>query len=436
MLAGRAVWSVNSTARGGGVAEMLESLMAYARGAGVDARWVVVQGDQPFFEITKRVHNLLHGSPGDGGPLGADERRHYEEILAEAGNELGARVRRGDVVLLHDPQTLGLAETLGRHGAHVVWRCHVGIDEPDEHALRARTFLSPYLDGTQAAVFSRREHAWAGMGARVAIIAPSIDAFAVKNEDLAPDAVAGILSHAGIVAGPGGTPSFVRPDGSPGRVDRVAEVTGGPLPADVPVVTQVSRWDALKDPVGVIEGFAASVAAAHPDAHLLLAGPDVAAVDDDPEGAAVLAECRRRRDELEDDVAARVHLAALPMDDLEENAAIVNAIQRHATVVVQKSLAEGFGLTVSEAMWKGRPVVAGAVGGILDQVEDGVSGLLVDPRNQRECGAAVNRLLGDPDLAAKIGEAGRKRVRTRYLGPRHLVQYLQLFRRLLTAENH
>ena len=434
LLAGRAVWSINSTARGGGVAEMLGSLTAYARGAGVDARWAVIEGDPEFFAITKRVHNLLHASPGDGGPLADAERRHYEHVLERCSAELLERVRPGDIVLLHDPQTLGLVAALEAHGAHVVWRCHVGVDEPDEHTARAREFLAPYLDGVEAVVFSRREHRWAGMGRGVTIIPPSIDAFAVKNEELSPSIVASILARAGIVAGVGRRPLFARADGSPARVDREARVVGGPLPPGVPVVAQVSRWDALKDPVGVIDGFVAGIAPLHPESHLLLAGPDVQAVDDDPEGAAVLADCVARREHLDPDVARRVHLAALPMVDLDENAAIVNAIQRHATVVVQKSIAEGFGLTVSEAMWKGRPVVAGAVGGINDQIDDGVSGLLVDPLDLGAYADAVNRLLADPELAARIAEGGRRRVRSRYLGPRHLVQYLQLFRRLVASE--
>ena len=174
----------------------------------------------------------------------------------------------------------------------------------------------------------------------------------------------------------------------------------------------------------------------HPDAHLLLAGPSVADVPDDPEGAEVLAEIRRRRAALSRDVQARVHLASLPMDDIEENAAMVNAIQRRADVVVQKSLAEGFGLTVAEAMWKAKPVVASRIGGIQDQIVDGESGLLVDdPTDLVAAGKAIDSLLGDPDRAEVIGAAARERVRKSFLGTRHLVQYMQLIEEMLGPES-
>jgi trehalose synthase len=169
-------------------------------------------------------------------------------------------------------------------------------------------------------------------------------------------------------------------------------------------------------------------------AHLVLAGPEVAAVADDPEGREVLEEARARWEALPDDARGRIHLACLPMTEAEENAAIVNAIQRHATVVVQKSLAEGFGLTVSEAMWKGRPVVASRVGGIQDQIEDGETGRLVEPLDLPAFGEAVVGLLDDAETAARIGSRARDRVRTAFLGPRHLRQYVELFERVLEDE--
>ena len=169
------------------------------------------------------------------------------------------------------------------------------------------------------------------------------------------------------------------------------------------------------------------IAPAHEDVHLVYAGPAVEAVTDDPEGKEVLAEARARRESLDDDVRARVHLAALPMDDLQENAAIVNALQRGAAVVAQKSVAEGFGLTVAEAMWKGRPVVASAIGGIQEQIVDGESGLLLrDASDLQAFGKLVCDLLGDPARAERIGAAARDRVRDEFLAVRHLEQYLDL----------
>jgi trehalose synthase len=215
-------------------------------------------------------------------------------------------------------------------------------------------------------------------------------------------------------------------------VDRHADLGGSaPLAATDPVVLQVSRWDRLKDPAGVLEGFVEHLA--HHDADLLLAGPDVSAVSDDPEGSQVLEEIRARRAGLPERLRSRVHLAALPMHDVEENAAIVNAVQRRADIVVQKSLAEGFGLTVAEAMWKERPVVATAVGGIQDQIEDGESGILIrDPRDLESFGEALRKLLDDPEGARRMGAAARERVRREFLGTRSLIQYVGFLERLLT----
>jgi trehalose synthase len=201
---------------------------------------------------------------------------------------------------------------------------------------------------------------------------------------------------------------------------------------DARLLTQVSRWDRLKDPAGIVEAFARHIAG-ETDAHLVLAGPDVTAVADDPEGSDVFAEVRARREQLPAAVRARVHLALLPMHDAEENAAIVNALQRRSDVICQKSLAEGFGLTVAEAMWKARPVVASRVGGIQDQIIDGVTGVLVDPSDLASFGAAVSGLFNDPAHAAMLGTQANARVREVFLGPRHLAQYVELFERVLAT---
>jgi trehalose synthase len=433
MLEGRVVWNVNSTAYGGGVAEMLHSLIAYARGGGVDARWVVIEGEPDFFQVTKRLHNHLHGSAGDGGPLGDDERRVYEAVTTRNAGELADLMQPGDIVLLHDPQTAGLVRPLRDAGAHVVWRCHIGLDVPNELARSAWRFLLRYAEPAERYVFSRQAFAWEDLDpARLVIVPPSIDAFAPKNQPLEPEAVGAILRCSGLLAnGQEGSPVFERHDGSPGRVDRrAAVVEDAPVSEGIPTVVQVSRWDRLKDPLGVIEGFVGYVVP-RTDAHLLLAGPDVMAVADDPEGADVLGEAIARWEELTPDVRARIHLARLPMDDAQENAAIVNALQRKATVVVQKSIAEGFGLTVAEAMWKGRPVVASRVGGIQDQIIDGETGLLVDPHDLAAYGEAVASLLADPPAAERIGASAQERVRAEFLGPRHLAQYLELFEGLI-----
>jgi len=431
-LDGRTVLNVNSTAAGGGVAEMLQTLLAYARGAGVDARWVVIQGDPEFFTVTKRIHNHLYGSPGDGGPLGQEERIAYERTLHENALELRAHVRPRDIVVLHDPQTAGLVGPVREAGATVVWRCHVGIDTPNEHSERGWEFLRPYVQGADATVFTRRAFApaWADPE-RVHVIAPSIDPFSTKNRDLSPVETARILRYVGLQSdGDSAEPvTFVRRDGSPGRVEYHADIlqTGPPPPADAPLVTQVSRWDRMKDMPGVMAGFAEHV----DHAHLVLAGPVVTGVTDDPEGGDVLEECVQAWRRLPHAVRTRVHLACIPMHDPDENAMIVNALQRHAGVVTQKSIAEGFGLTVVEAMWKGRPIVASAVGGISEQIVDGEHGLLLDdPTDLSAFGHAVRKLLEDEELAETLGANARRRAREEFLGDRHLEQWASLFARL------
>ena len=431
---GRVIWNVNSTSRGGGVVELLVSLLGYARGAGLDARWMVIRGEPEFFAITKRLHNHLHGEEGDGGPLGATERKIYERTLRPNGDSLVALVRADDIVLLHDPQTAGLVEPMKRTGAKVIWRSHIGRDRPNQRAREAWEFLRGYVISADAFVFSREAFIWEGLPKeKVTIIHPSIDAFSVKNEVLEPEQVSGILRVAGLLdGGRGGLATFTRNDGSAGRVDRHAEIVQDDrLHAGDQVVAQISRWDRLKDPLGVLRGFSEHVAG-RSSAHLVLAGPAVDAVTDDPEGLGVWKEVCDARQALPADVRGRVHLACLPMYDTEENAAIVNALQRHSDVIVQKSLAEGFGLTVIEAMWKGRPVVASAVGGIQDQIVDGESGLLLpDPHDLAAFGDAVSGLLEHPERAQRMGEEAFARARRHFLGPWHLGEYFELFQRLL-----
>lgn len=434
-LAGHTVLNVSSTATGGGVAEMLQTLLAYVRGAGIDARWLVIEGDPEFFAITKRIHNGLYGSAGDGGPLGDAERRHYERILRRNGEELRALVRPEDIVLIHDPQPAGLLAEIKRAGARAIWRCHVGGDTPNEWTERAWEFLRPHLQEADAFIVSRRAFAppWAQPG-RTHVIPPSIDPFSAKNEPMSHHNVRLALGHVGLLDGDGGPPPapFTRRDGSPGRIDRHVDVlqSGPPPPVDAPLVVQVSRWDRLKDMAGVMEGFAHHVEPGL-GAHLTLMGPAVTGVADDPEAAQVYDECVERWRALPHAIRGRVHLACAPMADPDEMSAITNALQRHAAVVVQKSLAEGFGLTVTEAMWKSRPIVASAVGGIRDQIVHGEHGLLVeDPHDLAAFGAAVQRLLQDPALAARLGTCARERAMAEFLGDRHLEQYGQLFAEL------
>jgi trehalose synthase len=437
---------VSSTASGGGVAEMLETLLAYAQGAGDTNRWLVLDGDPDFFAITKRVHNFLHGQAGDGGELGATEREQYTATLDANLPDLISRISAGDIVMLHDPQTAGFVRAVHQAGAVVIWRCHVGADTSNAQTGAAWDFLRPFLQDADALVFSRRAYApdWAAEE-RVHEIPPSIDPFSSKNLELDQETVARILARVGLVAAPddAGPLRYHRRNGTVGDVRPRRDgagllLDGPPPPPEAPLVVQVSRWDRLKDMAGVMASFAAMLEqggvedGTSGDPHLMLVGPETAGVSDDPEGAEVLEECRSRWGGLPDPVRERIHLAAIPMDDLDENAVIVNAIQRHARVVVQKSLAEGFGLTVTEAMWKARPVVASRIGGIQDQIRDEREGLLLsDPTDSRAFVTALRRLLRDEKMAVQLGAAARIRVLDQYVGDRHLEQYVELFGRLV-----
>jgi trehalose synthase len=433
-LGGRTVWNVSSTASGGGVAEMLHVLVGYAEDLGIAIGWVVITGDAEFFAITKRLHNQIHGQAG-GGPLSGGEADHYAQMLAANAVELLPRIRPGDLVLLHDPQTAGLAPALAAGGARVAWRSHIGVDWENGATQAAWDFLRPYLAAADGYVFSRRQYvpAWVP-DQKVWIIPPSIDPFSPKNQDLDDGTVGAILATIGVLdsGAAAGRTAFVRGDGGAGTVTRCAEITGEgrPGPAD-PLVVQVSRWDRLKDMPGVMTGFA-GYAAPGGSGYLVLAGPAVTGVADDPEGAAVFAECLLAWRDLPAAARARVLLVTLPLDDVDENAAMVNALQRHAAVITQKSLAEGFGLTVAEGMWKGRPVVGSAVGGIADQITPGTGILLPDPLDGAAFGAAVRTLLDNPGQAGAMGHAAQAHVRDNYVGDLHLLRYDQMFTALIS----
>ncbi len=429
-LDGRTLWNVSSTAVGGGVAEMLHSLLGYADDLGIACGWMVITGDAEFFVITKRLHNQIHGD-ASGGMLTTADAGHYARMLAANAVELLQHVRPGDLVLLHDPQTAGLTEYLTHAGAIVAWRSHIGVGWHNEATEAAWSFLLPNFIAARGFVFSRREYVPRQIPAdKVAIIPPSIDPFSAKNEYLDDDTVRATLSVMGILDGTAAREpaEFTRDDGGTGYVSRAAEITGDARPQpDDPLVVQVSRWDHLKDMPGVMRGFAEHVAPACDDAYLVLAGPAVAGVTDDPEGAAVFADCLLQWRDLPARERKRILLVTLPLDDANENAVMVNALQRHAAVIVQKSLAEGFGLTVAEGMWKSRPVVGSAVGGIIDQIAPGTGIVLPDPHDLEAFGSAVRGLLEHPDEADRMGRAAQEHITHHYVGDLHLLRYGELF---------
>jgi trehalose synthase len=431
VLGTRTVWFINSTASGGGVAQIARTLLPYWKGAGIDVRWIVVRGSSEFFRITKRLHNHLHGHQGDGPSLEVDELAILDRAAEAHARAISAMLRPADVVVLNDPQTASMSTALQLAGATTIWRCHVGSDPADELCRRAWQGMRPRLAGVDRFVFSRHAFLppWLSRE-NTSIVTPAIDPAATKNRPMPERASRAILQHLGLAAGvPTDEPTYERSDGT--SVTLAARPTlldsdGPPDWSHAPMVVSLARWDRIKDPLGILNGFLDRVLPAS-NAQLLLAGPDANQVTDDPEAVAVLGEVRKRWQELPDVARARVHLACLPLTSPDDNAAMVNAIQREAAVVVKKSLQEGFGLGVTEAMWKARPVVASAVGGHLEQVEHLHSGLLVeDPTDTGAFGDAVLKLLREPALAARLGQTGRERARALFLNDWHFLSWVEV----------
>jgi trehalose synthase len=413
-LGGARIWHVNSTLTGGGVAELLCSSIAQQQDMGLPAAWLIADAEPEFFHLTKRIHHGLHGR--EVKPFDRSDEQRYRAVTAKAARQLADRVRPGDLVLLHDPQTAGIAPHLLEAGVRVGWRCHIGTTDKSMHADAAWEFLRPYLLPVPRCVFTLRDYAPHYLPpAQVSVIMPSIDPDTAKNLELSPRQCDELLAGIGLFGT--GTGSEVG-----------MTIQDQPLPTDVPLITQVSRWDPLKDMTGVLRAFAAWVA---PPAHLLLAGPDPADIPDDPEGAAVFTEVCRTLERLDASLRNRIHLALLSLKDVTANGLAVNAIQRRSTVVVQKSLQEGFGLTVTEAMWKARPVVASAVGGLAAQLTDRTNGLLISPLDPQGFGAAVQELLARPRYAAALGEAARRTCEEKFLTTREMSDYLTLYSSLI-----
>ena len=430
-LVGRRVWAISSTASGGGVAEMMRALLPYLRGVGIDVRWMVITGPADFFRVTKRVHNWLHGHPGDRGRLGAGEFALLRRAAARQAEALQDRVAPGDVVVLHDPQTAFLVEPLKHFGANVVWRCHVGADPPNARVAEAWDWLLPCVAGADRLVFTRPGFVPPALrGDSTRIITPAIDPTSVKNQHLPLPLAQAIGQQIGVLDGrPARETTVACADGAVVRVVRRARTfSAGPLPrAGIdPLVLSVCRWDRLKDQVGIISAFVEHVLPQRDDAHLLVAGPPVGAIQDDPESSEVFELVHATWTRLPAAQRRQVTLACLPFESPDENAAIVNALQTFADLVVKKSLQEGLGLAVTEALWKQRPVVATRIGGHRDQIHNGRHGLLVDPSDLPAFGNAVVRLLDSPRLATRLARAGHRRVQQRFLADRYFLEWTQL----------
>jgi len=376
-LAGKRVLHLSATAFGGGVAEILYTLVPLMRDAGLDAEWQIIYGQDEFFDVTKTIHNALQGDPTSLSQEQQETFRRYNQMNAEALEE------SYDFVIVHDPQPAALLEHAREAGRRWIWRCHIDLSEPNPQVL---DFLLPSLARYDAAVFHRRGYVPATGNLPPSYIwPPAIDPLAPKNMALSPEDAAYILDQFGI------------------DVDR-------------PLVTQVSRFDPWKDPLGVIEAWRI-LRRQHPQVQLGLVG---SMAHDDPEGW--------------DYYNRTVHAAdgdpdIFILSNLNNVGSVeVNAFQVHSAALLQKSVREGFGLTVTEALWKTRPTVAGRVGGIVDQIQDGETGYLVD--SVQECAQATERILDDPVAARSMALRGKEHVRRHFLTPRLLRDWLALFNEL------
>lgn len=366
-LQGKVIQNINSTSVGGGVAEILNRMIPLLKELGIDARWDLIKGGESFFMVTKKFHNVLHGR-------GEEINEHDFEIFRETSQQNIAEVNiYGDVVFIHDPQPIALIKR--RSANKWLWRCHIDVSNPN---LKVWNFLRTYIVKYDAAVFSAPAFSQP-LPIRQFLISPSIDPLSDKNRELPQEVIDAVLRKYHIVK-------------------------------DKPIITQISRFDYLKDPVGVIEAY--RMVKRYNDCQLILAG---GTATDDPEGAKVLAEVQERAAKDKD-----IHVLLLPQNDLE-----VNALQRASTVIVQKSIKEGFGLTVSEALWKAKPVMASAVGGIPLQIKHKYSGLLC--HSLEGAAFALKQLLNSPAYARRLGENGREHIRQNFLLTRHLRDYILLF---------
>ena len=368
-LAGREIQNVNSTYVGGGVAEILNHMIPILQELGVDARWNVIKGSPGFFEVTKKFHNALHGRKES---ISEDDFELFLEINRKNMAEMDFH---GQTMFIHDPQPCALIEKKDSDGKWI-WRCHIDVSNPDERVWR---FLERFVIKYDATVFSAPAFS-RPLPVRQFLISPSIDPLSDKNKDL-----------------------------STREIDAAMEAMK--IPRDKPIVTQVSRFDYMKDPVGVVRAF--ELVKRSIDCTLVLVG---GGATDDPEGEKVLAEVKAAADGNPD-----IHIiSGQARSDIE-----INALQRASTVILQKSLKEGFALTVSEALWKGKPVVASAVGGIPLQVRHKLTGLL--SHGIDGTAYAVRQLLANPDYARWLGENGKEHVRHNFLITRHVRDYLLLF---------
>ncbi|OGN96680.1 MAG: glycosyl transferase family 1 [Chloroflexi bacterium RBG_13_51_36] len=369
-LSGKTILNINSTFVGGGVAEILSRLVPLLNQLGVDVRWQVIPGEAQFFKVTKKFHNALHGKVES---ISDDDFSVFLETTAKNASQIDFS---GDILFIHDPQPAALITKKSDIGKDWVWRCHIDISQPDN---RVWNFLKQFVVNYDAGIFSSPNFAQE-LPIPQFFAPPSIDPLSEKNKELPPEALETVLTKYG-------------------------------LDADKPLILQVSRFDRLKDPLGVIRAF--QLVRRNFACQLVLAG---GTATDDPESEEVLKEVKERAGDNSD-----IHILDIPPgSDVD-----INALQRAATVIMQKSLREGFALTITEALWKAKPVVASAVGGIPLQVKDKLTGLLC--HSIEGAAYALRQILANPDYGHWLGRNGKEHVRQHFLITREIRDYMLIF---------
>lgn len=439
-LRGRTIWMLSSTASGGGVAEMMPRVVTLLRELGVRTEWLVMRPREPaFFAFTKRLHNLLHGH-GEGR-LGADERALYERVSRQCADAARAKIARDDVIVVHDPQPLAMGAMLAADArVPLVWRCHVGTDATNAATTEAWAFLRPFVTRCDRALFSAPEYVREELADRSLVVQPTIDPLTHKNRELFPTKLVGILCNAGLLAtsqplltAPFSAPALrLRSDGSFGPALDGHEI-GIPYR---PLITQISRWDPLKGFAQLIRAFVRLKQGPRladrrnqrrrDIVRLVLAGPSADAVSDDPEASDTLAALAAEYVRLPASLQADIAIVELPMTSLKHNALMVNCLQRCSAIVAQNSLAEAFGLTATEAMWKAVPVVCSRASGLRHQVRDGVDGRLCDATDAPMLAERMEQMLADVCARRAWGRSAQKRVYDEYLIFRQIEDWLRV----------
>ena len=368
-LGSRSLVHVNSTRSGGGVAELLAAIVPLWNQLGIEASWEVIQGDQAFFEVTKTMHNALQGLKVNLTPAMLE---HYREVNRENARRFAWEA---DFAVINDPQPAFLIEAIRHRAKYWIWRCHIDASCPD---LRVWRFLRDAVSQYDASIFSMAQFSQ-NLPHPQYLVYPSIDPLSEKNRESSPEEIRAVLERLGVEP-------------------------------DKPIILQVSRFDSFKDPLGVIRAF--RLVRRQTACKLVLAG---GAATDDPEGDRIFAEVQESAHGDPD-----IQLLLLPADSHYE----INALQRAADIIVQKSVREGFGLTVTEAMWKGKPVIGGAVGGIMMQLQDYYTGFLA--HSIEGCAFRIRYLLHRPEMARRLGQEAREFVRQHFLMTRNIRDYLTL----------